>query len=261
MLRAHEAAATALGARVSGPLVWGWHGRTLSRRADHPQHGACWLRLLSAPVAKAGGKLWEGNAAAAVFDGRLRKPALHALHELADDDTAYRAELTSYADAPICSPTPVLRTELPQSDIWWKTLQADLATIAATPTDRVAVRQEWITRAVPRYTDLPAPQVTDWTTAHGDLHAANLTTDGTILDWEAWGTAPAGYDCALLLAYSLLEPATTARIRTRFADVLDSAAGRTAQLVVAAELLQSASRGDHPDLIQPLRSLVIAVTR
>lgn len=46
------------------------------------------------------------------------------------------------------------------------------------------------------------------------------------------------------------------RIRAEFAQVLtnNSPTGRAAQLIVAAELLQSAERGDHPELISPLRS-------
>ncbi|WP_406472659.1 hypothetical protein [Streptomyces platensis] len=69
-----------------------------------------------------------------------------------------------------------------------------------------------------------------------------------------------GYDPALLYAYSLLAPQTTARIRTEF-PILDSPAGHTALLVVAADLLQSASRGDHPELIEPLHALITSVAR
>ncbi|MGI5473304.1 hypothetical protein [Streptomyces sp. CA-132043] len=39
----------------------------------------------------------------------------------------------------------------------------------------------------------------------------------------------------------------------------DAPAGPTALLVVAAGLLRSASRGDHPELVAPLRALVPAV--
>ncbi|MEV7384324.1 hypothetical protein [Streptomyces lydicus] len=48
------------------------------------------------------------------------------------------------------------------------------------------------------------------------------------------------------------------RIRTAF-PVLDTPAGQTALLVVAADLLQSAARGDHPELTDPLHSLVKSV--
>lgn len=256
MHAAFTAAAGALDVTPTGPTVWGWHGRTLSRRADHLRHGACWLRLVSAPAGKQGGKIWEGTAAASVLDGTVSKPALYAVHDQVVDDTAYRAELTQYIDAPTCSPDPVVRSPLELPPTWWKQLRADLDRIATVDTDRVAVRQEWIDRVVPQYTGCAAPRITEWTTAHGDLHLANITTSGVILDWEGWGLAPAGYDAALLLAYSLREPSLADQVRETFGDLITGESGRAVMLVVVADLLQSASRGDHPDLEPALRRLL-----
>ena len=260
---AHDKAAAALGAAPTGELLWGWHGRTLSRAAEHPEHGACWLRLLAAPAEKAGGKLWQGTAAAAgTVSASVHRPALYAIHDETNGTFAYRAELTAFVDSAICSPGPVLREELELSDEWWASLHADLAQLATVRTDRVAVRQEYADRSVPRFTGHPAPQITEWVTIHGDLHFANLTLDGPVLlDWEGWGIGPVGYDAALLYAYSLLAPATAACVRAEFAEVLDSPSGRTALLIVATELLQSASRGDHPELVPPLRRLVEEAAR
>ena len=260
---AHDKAAAALGATPTGEPVWGWHGRTLSRRAEHPEHGASWLRLVAAPVDKAGGKLWEGTAMASEsVPAAVHRPALYGLHDEADDQFAYRAELTGFVDSPVCSADPVLREELELPAAWWASLRGDLELLATARTDRVAVRQEYADRAVPKFTGHPAPQVSEWVTVHGDLHFANLILDGPVLlDWEGWGIGPAGYDAALLYAYSLLAPNTASRIRAEFADVLDSPSGRTALLIVATELLQSASRGDHPDLVEPLHRLVEDVTR
>ncbi|MFE2159906.1 hypothetical protein ACFW9M_19070 [Streptomyces lydicus] len=256
-LAAQRAAAAALGITIAGPRRWGYQGRT---PGQHPEYGACWLRLISAPAEYASGKLWEGNAQAAATFPSVRKPALHGVYDGAvRDGLAYRAELTSYIDTPVCAPEPVLTGELERPETWWKSLRTDLETIAATTTERVAVRRQWIDRALPQYTGVPAPEEIAWATAHGDCHFANLTTTGpTLLDFEGFGLAPSGYDPALLYAYSLLTPQTAARIRTDF-PILNTPAGRTALLVVAAVLLQSASRGDHPELIEPLRALVTAV--
>jgi len=258
----HDKAAAALAATPNGELLWGWHGRTLSRRAEHPSYGTCWLRLLAAPTEKAGGKLWDGTAAAAeTVPASVTRPALYGVHDETDNTFAYRAELTQFIDSPACSPSPVLREELELPDAWWTSLRADLGQLATVRTDRVAVRQEYADRSVPRFTGHPAPQVTEWVTVHGDLHLANLTRSGPVLlDWEGWGIGPAGYDAALLYAYSLLAPATAARIRAEFTGVLDTPSGRTALLIVATELLQSASRGDHPELVEPLNRLVEDVT-
>ncbi|MEF3118908.1 phosphotransferase [Streptomyces chrestomyceticus] len=258
----HDKAAAALGATPHGPKVWGWHGRTLSRGAEHPEHGVCWLRLLAAPADQAGRKLWAGTAdAARNVPHAVRRPVLHGLHDLSDGTYAYRAELTSYVSSPVCAPSPVLRRELVLPTPWWVSLRASLEQLAAVRTDRVAVRQEWADRSVPRFAGVSAPQITEWVTVHGDLHFANLTLDGPVmLDWEGWGIGPYGYDAALLYVYSLLAPATAERVRQAFADVLDSPQGQAALLIVATELLQSASRGDHPALVAPLRSLVSNVT-
>ena len=258
MRLAHREAATALGVKATGPTVWGWRGRSLGRRAHHLDHGTCWLRVVSAPVDKAGGKLWEGTAAAATTFRSVRRPALHAVRDHTAGGLVYRAELTGYIDAPVCSPDPVLRCRpAGLGEVWWQALADDLETIAATPTERTAMRQQWIDRAVPQFVGLPAPAITSWSTVHGDLHWANLTAPNLcILDWEGFGRAPTGYDQAILLAYSLPQPETAAEVRRRFAAVLNTEAGRAAQLIVAAELLQSASRGDHPDLVPLLRAQV-----
>ncbi|MFG2894448.1 phosphotransferase [Streptomyces sp. NPDC048248] len=96
-------------------------------------------------------------------------------------------------------------------------MSADLETIATTPTERVAIRRQWIDRALPQYAGVPAPADIDWAIAHSDCHFANFITSGpTVLDFGGFGLAPVGYDPALLYAYSLLAPQTTNRIRTAF---------------------------------------------
>lgn len=246
----------ALGGAADGPDAWGWHGRTLSRRVVHPEHGRCWLRVQSAPVGKAFGKLWEGNrAAAALFDGQVHKPVLHGSVEETAGSHTYLAELSQYVDEPVCSATPVLRDRLEPADAWWDSLRGDLERVAKTHTERVAVRQEWVDRCVPQFLNVPAPRIADWETAHGDLHVANLT-GGTpyLLDWEGFGRAPVGYDAAMLLAHSILVLAFAQRVRETF-PVLHTDAGRVALLVVITELLQAASRGDNTDLVLPLTKL------
>ncbi len=48
------------------------------------------------------------------------------------------------------------------------------------------------------------PDEITFSTAHGDLHWANLTGPTlTLVDWEGWGSAPVGYDAANLCLRSL----------------------------------------------------------
>ncbi|MFE4830262.1 phosphotransferase family protein [Streptomyces sp. NPDC056672] len=217
---------------------------------------------MSAPQDKATGKIWEGNRKAAeLFDGRVTKPALYDAVEEIKDGNVYLSELSQYVDEQICSPSPVLSPNAGVfPDRWWGSLRADLDYVAKVSTDRVAVRQEWADRSVPRFLDMPAPQITEWETAHGDLHPANLTA-GTpyLLDWEGFGRAPVGYDAAMLLVYSLLAPGFTQRIRETF-PVLETEPGRVAQIIVVTELMQSASRGDYPELVPALQALAADLT-
>ncbi|MET8826428.1 hypothetical protein ABZX40_27875 [Streptomyces sp. NPDC004610] len=255
----HEAFARALkelGATMGGPEVWGWFGRTLSARIESPERGACWLRVVSAPQDKATGKIWEGNREAArLFDGRIRKPVLYGFTEMAKGGKVYVAELSQHVDEQVCSTTPVLAADVHPLDQWWDSLRIDLGHVARTPTDRVAVRQEWADRSVPHFLEMPAPRIVEWETAHGDLHPANLTgTTPYLLDWEGFGRAPVGYDPAMLLGYSLLNPEFAQRVRDTF-PVLNTEPGRVAQIVVLTELMQPAARGDCPELVPALRAL------
>lgn len=257
-MRAHHLrAAHAFGVELEpGSEFWGWAGRTLGAPARTATGRAAWLRLTSAPADKAAGKLWEGAATAELALGDLggRRPTLLGLHDTTEDGTAYRAELSARIDAPVLSATPDLHQNLDLPDTWWNDLTGTLDLLAATPTERVAVRTQYMERAIPRFLGIPAPAAPCWTTTHADLHWANLTAAPLqILDWEGWGSAPAGFDAAMLYAYSLSRPAMAARVRTAF-PVLGSRDGLAAEATVCASLLQTVDRGDNPDLAGPLRA-------
>ncbi|WP_333778152.1 hypothetical protein [Streptomyces sp. IBSBF 3136] len=118
---------------------------------------------------------------------------------------------------------------------------------------RVAVRQQYMDRAIPQFVGIPAPAVTCWTTAHSDVHWANLTEPLRLLDWEGWGRAPEGVDAATLYAYTLLQPDAAARVRYVF-PILGSQAGLAAEATVCAQLLQTVARGDNLVLENQLRN-------
>jgi hypothetical protein len=86
-----------------------------------------------------------------------------------------------------------------------------------------------------------------------ELHWANLTApELRLLDWEAWGQGPWGYDQATLYAYSLLRPDAAARVRDAF-PLLGTPQTYAAEAVVCAELLQTVTRGTNLDLAGPLQ--------
>ncbi len=234
---------------------WGWAGRTLGVPARTAAGALVWLRLVSAPADKASGKLWDGARDAQRVFGDLdgHRPALLGLWETVADGTAYRAELSAYVDQPVLSDDPVLHRGLELSDSWWTDLTEVLEKVAVLGTDRVAVRQQYMDRAIPQFVGIEPPAAPCWTTAHGDVHWANLTAPPLrILDWESWGLAPEGFDGAILYAYSLLQPDVAARVREIF-PVLGSTAGLAAEATVCAMLLQTVGRGDNLVLEDPLR--------
>lgn len=259
--RMRQAHATAVATLQSTPIgsieAWGWRGRTLSRPVAAP-FGDGWLRLVCAPADKAGGKLWEGpREAEAAIPSAVPRPRLHGHHTWTEGEYGYLAELyEKVTESTVTTVEPILRKAPDLNSPWWSELCTAVDAIAEVPTERVAVRQEYLDRAMPQYlgvaidTTVPA-----WSTAHGDLHWANLTSpDLMILDWEGWGAAPAGYDAALLHSYSLLVPETAADVRRHLGHVLDTPTGQFAELAVITELLQTTTRGDNLELEEPLRA-------
>ncbi|GAA3260549.1 hypothetical protein GCM10010469_27060 [Streptomyces labedae] len=68
--------------------------------------------------------------------------------------------------------------EPPLTAAWWSDLRTALVHLSAVHTDRTAVRQAYLDRAMPKYLafiGVPVPTTPlSWSTAHGDLHWANL---------------------------------------------------------------------------------------
>ncbi|MFC9231386.1 hypothetical protein ACFTZI_20890 [Streptomyces decoyicus] len=245
-------AASALKVTITGTLIWGWEGKSLSG----PVEADRWLRLLSIPAERE--PSWDGPQAAEAVPDTVPRPRLHDVRVWKDEQFAYRAEIYDRVSHQPISDGALLdhAPDLPAA--WWSTLRTSLDTVASVETDRVAIRQERLRWALPQFlgaeveTDVPA-----WSTAHADIQWSNLVgPDLCIFDWERWGLAPVGYDAATLFISSLTLPEMAARVRREFADVLDTPAGRFSELVVASEFLQGMQRGNNLELEGPLRQRV-----
>ncbi|MFF7534521.1 hypothetical protein ACFZB2_36270 [Streptomyces bobili] len=70
--------------------------------------------------------------------------------------TAYRAELSARVDQPVLFDDPVLQRDLQLPDSWWEDLAGTLERVGAVDTDRVAVRQQYMGRAIPEFVGIPA---------------------------------------------------------------------------------------------------------
>lgn len=222
--------------------IWGYAARTLSG-AVTSAHGTGWLRVVAEHPDKAHGKLWDGpKTAQEQLPSGIPRPVLHDVHDWQTADWTYRAELYQHTDAIVISRSPVLEHDPDLPATWWAQLRSALDSLVEAPSERIAVREEYIRRAVPQYTSRDIGDI-EWSTAHGDFHWSNLGGPNlTILDWEGWGRAPIGFDAAQLHLYSLRSPATAARVRQTFAHILDTPAARVAELTICAQVLQAADR-------------------
>jgi hypothetical protein len=223
---------------------WGWRGRTLSRPV-HTGAGPAWLRVAGARHHQIDPTFWDGTLAATNLPTGIPRPRLRAHRDWVDDPYRYRAELHDPAPAPPVSPSAILEETARVPAGWYNQLRDALDLLSTVDTERHTISQQYLHTVMPRYLDGPVDStVPAWSTAHGDLHFANLCAPTfTMLDWEGWGLAPAGYDAAMLHTYSLLVPDTAHQVYTAFADILDTPTGRFAQQAVVCELLHSTTRG------------------
>jgi hypothetical protein len=150
--------------------------------------------------------------------------------------------------------------KLPLSDTWWNELHESLLSLAKVNTQRFVRTLDEMTKELSeRYGDGYDFTLNEWVTAHGDLHWNNLMKPFAILDWEGWGMAPKGYDAATLYAYSLLVPDVANRVDANFQEKLQTRDGILSQLIVVNRLFRRIERGDHPDLTEPLHTLVLSL--
>lgn len=239
--------------------IWGYAGRTLSG-AVTCAHGTGWLRVVAEHPDRAHGKLWDGpKTAQELLPPAIPRPVLHEVHDWQAAGWAYRAELYQHTDATVISRSPVLEDNPALPETWWTDLRTALDTLAEASTERIAVREEYIRRAVPEYTGCDVGPI-EWSTAHGDFHWSNLAgPDLTILDWEGWGQAPVAFDAAQLYLYSLHTPATAARIRQTLGHILNTPAARAAELTICAQVLQAADRTPfYKELAGPVKQYLKA---
>ncbi|MGH2942086.1 MAG: aminoglycoside phosphotransferase [Solirubrobacteraceae bacterium] len=200
--------------------------------------------------------------AANAIDG-VPKPSVSDVVEWSDGELRVRAELQTLAPSPALSNSITPPPTLTLDTGWWAELRAALAALASQPTDRICLDARLLERRVRAFFGV-AVDLDDvaWAVAHGDLQWSNVT--GPIcwlLDWEAWGTAPRGYDAATLYCASLTDPRLAARVHEQFGDLLDSPTGRIAQLAAAAKLLGLVEHGEHPELAAPLHAHAHALYR
>ena len=248
--QALEIAAQRLGKTISGIRRYGWQQKSAGCAVIGSDHLKRWLRVQSRPKTRLPDKIWFGEPDAANIVG-VKKPKLIVSVEWEDHEWIWRGDLMSFIDDPVCSLTPEIQRPLILKPSWYKMLRTSLENLSKNNTERVNTRQDLITRRIrERFGTEIDTQVQTWTTVHGDIHWANLTSSECwILDWEAWGQGPLGLDAAFLFCFSLRQPEIAHRVYQYFKDWLNTSDGIRSQLFACAELIRMTELyNDHPDL-------------
>ena len=235
-----------------GAPVFGWRDRSVGSAVDNAGE-LQWLRVVWARKEWARGSWWTGNQDADVIRAAAKSRVLE-VSELEEGPLTYRFELMTYQPGRPCSPTPDLRAPLGVEVGWWDALEESLGAVARTITPRKAVDDVAIVRRIRVFFGVEtSTDVGQWRASHGDLHWANLHAEPfSIVDWEAWGLAPRGYDAAFLLCHSLAVPDTADEIARRFAQDLATDEGIVSQLYVMTKMLTRADGGEFPELVAPI---------
>lgn len=213
-----------------------------------------WLRVVYADPEWGEGDYLDLNLAANAIHA-VPKPTVKRWTEWEDNRRRMRGEVSTFvADAAISiGMTPTSSVVL--SDHWLSDLNRALHSLARHPVPPHGVDADHVNDGVRAFfgVDLDIGSVR-WTTAHCDLHWGNLTAPKlTILDWETWGRAPAGYDAATLVCTSLASPDLARRISPALSEFLDTRSGHIAMLAAATRLLRFADGGELTELAHPVR--------
>lgn len=211
------------------------------------------MRVVSEFPQWAHGERWTGNLDANAIGG-IPKPQVLDVYEWTEQDWRHpRAEVLTLLPGAAISSTSQLREGVTLQPDWWQTLRATVDVVRQVPTNRTNCDAAALAQRT-RETYGIELAARDWETVHGDLHWQNLPGPSFgLLDWESWGTGPAGTDAATLLLYTLGVPGIFDKVRQTFADQLDAQSGRISQLSVGARLLSRIRGGDFLELEQPLR--------
>lgn len=199
---------------------------------------------------------WTGPELASAIVG-VRKPKLFRSHRWLDAarNVVWRADETELVKSAAVDGSGVIAVAPALDDRWWSDLTTSLVALSGHETSRVTMAQSHLTKRVDQvFGDRGVDTtITEWTTAHGDLHWGNITgPDCCILDWESWGTAPRGYDAATLWGHSLRVPEVADRVQREFADDLGSRSGLLAQLLFCSNVIRLSKNKPTPGpLVEP----------
>lgn len=244
--------------RQIGSPKGGYVGRNMGAKVRLMDHSVAWLKVGGVYAPKI--HFFTGEAEAGALAG-VPKPALLADVKWSSGLVTWGARLMTFIEAPVVEHNPWAGTRAAQlGEVWIGKLKAALDRLAQARTRRTAFDPRHVRAVIEERYGAAAPALDEWRSAHCDLQWSNLTApDLAILDWEAWGLGPPGYDVATLLAYSTNDAVLVARLERVFAETLAKRSVQATRLYVLDQLLKSAKGGwIDPTLSDPLARMLEA---
>ena len=239
---------------ASSTPVYGTQGSTVGYRSS----AQTWVRLSWRPHDTSHEQAWTGCEAASTLQG-VRKPELYRSYRWTDDgrSVVWRADESELIDSTAIGVGGLITSPPGLSDSWWDSLKGSLDALASHSTHRMGMEQAHLTKRINQVFgahDLDTT-VTEWRTAHADLHWNNVTAPTCyLLDWEDWGAGPRGLDAATLWGFSLRVPEVAQRIQAIFAGDLSSRSGLLAQLLFCSNVIRlSADKPTPGPLFDPAK--------
>ena len=226
-------------------------------------HGVpAWLRVVFDDPEWGRGSYMDGTVTANEIRG-VPKPDIIRWQDWDDNGRHIRGEVSTYVEDSTIADDMLLTAPADISGPWLASLRDALIALEQNPVPTGGVDLDDVSHGAQAYfgCELDLAKVR-WTAAHCDLHWGNVTAPTfTIIDWEIWGRAPAGYDAATLYCTSLLQPPISVGIWQALAPFPDTPDGRLATVAAAVRLLRFVDGGDYLPLARPLREHVREITR
>jgi hypothetical protein len=234
--------------------VYGTQGATVG----YVSSGATWVRLGWRALSTDHEQSWTGTEGASAVPG-VRKPSLYRSYRWTDDtrSVVWRADEFELINSTAVGAGGLIRSDPALPDAWWDSLKSSLDALGIYQTHRVGMAQAHLTKRINQVFGEHGidTTVSEWRTAHTDLHWNNVTAPSCyLLDWEDWGAGPRGLDAATLWGCSLQVPEVAHRVQTVFAADLSSRSGLLAQLLFCSNVIRLSSSKPTPSpLFEPAK--------
>jgi hypothetical protein len=242
---------------------FGWQGKSIGFKCTRKEGDTAWCKI-SSYKDKESAELCVKKINLLNILKSVDKPLFYETLILKGKEEFWTASIMSYIESKTVSDQQYISQDaFLIKDELFINLRKQVENLFQQQSEVIAFRQELITRRVQERTnEYINTNITKWGTVHGDFHWLNITTNGTLLDWDSWGNGPYGIDIAFLYAFSLANDAYRKNIEFYFNDFFEDRDFLICLLFVCSELSRMIDLyNDHPILKGPLLILEKVIQR